>query len=175
MIIQKYLFQPVDNSQYLSLFRVALEQGTYMHFDAAFAYATGGGVDALAAVLRQAPHWDSIHKRWLVSIDWCRSEPVALEHLSSLPTSAVRVFDGERVVGRRLCVPILPFHPKTFTLRGDNARSVICGSGNLSRNGLALGHEVGSLLAAVKPLESHEQGSWDSCGEVISWFDLIWG
>jgi hypothetical protein len=174
MIIYQYLTQPARRSRYVSLFQSAFEHARFTHFDAAVAYSTNAGVDALVDALRLAPHWSDLAKRWLVGIDWCRSEPIALERLSFLPHSAVRVFDGEVVVARRQCVPVLPFHPKTFILHSDGAVGVICGSGNLSRNGLTLGHEVGSLVAAIRPLGNHEQAIWNSCEAVITWFEQVW-
>lgn len=174
MIIQEYLTQPLNDSEYRSLFGLAVDNGTLAQWDAAVAYATNSGVEVLVAVLKKAADWKHLRKRWLVGIDWCRSEPLALERLASLSQSAVRVFDGARVVKRRQCVPILPFHPKAFMLHSNDARCVISGSGNLSRNGLTRGHEVGSILAAVSPSGDEEQRVWNSCGKVISWFEQLW-
>ena len=49
----------------------------------ALAYATIGGGDALKeslAVLNPAT-WAGLHKRWLVGIDWCRTDPVAPDRI----------------------------------------------------------------------------------------------
>lgn len=174
MIVQQFLTQPAGRSQYVSLFRTAFEGRRFSAFDAAVAYATNGGVDALVSTLREAAGWEAVPKRWLIGIDWCRTEPVALERLAAIAGSTVRVFDGAGLVNRRECVPIIPFHPKTFILRGDDAIGVVCGSGNLSRNGMTVGHEVGSVIVAAQPLQAQDQEVWDSCHSVSRWFDLNW-
>src|SRR5207245_1904921 len=85
-------------------------------------------------------------KRWLVGIDWCRSDPSALTRLSALPNSDVRIPDGHILIRRVGCTPDRPYHLKLFMLRGRLSGAIICGSGNLSANGLTGGCECGSVF-----------------------------
>jgi hypothetical protein len=121
-----------------------------------------------------ATDWRRLTKRWLIGIDWCRTEPTALDFLEAIDRSSVKIFDGTRIVGRRNCVPKVPFHPKSFVLRGANATAVISGSGNLSRNGLRYGHELGSILACGSPQSDLDIALNASCIKVCSWFDSSW-
>ncbi len=174
MIHQQFVTQPIDGVHYTSLFSAVLDRTTCSHLDIAVAYATSSGVKEIIPPLARMPGWDLVEKRWLIGIDWFRTEPAALVRLGELGHSAVRIHDGARVVRRQGCVPLLPFHPKTFIMRGNNSVSVICGSGNLSRNGMTAGHELGSLLMAVRPLRAGEKAVWDSCHSVVNWFDASW-
>lgn len=177
MLLQQYVTQPVAGVDYLSLFRTALQHGPFTQLDAAVAYATLKGVNALEPVLSSADPraWAVMRKRWLVGIDWCRSDPVALERLSLLPTSTVKIPDGAQIIRRRGCTPTLPFHPKTFVLKGPNVFALLAGSGNLSRNGLTRGHECGSLLLFKNPLRTYERGMKNAVQNVAAWFDNAWG
>lgn len=176
MLIQKYVAQPAGGVDYLTLFRLALDSAEFTSFDAAVAYVTLGGIKAVESLFDggTAETWLAMRKRWLVSIDWFRSEPLALERFTSMRNSTARVHDGRNVINRKGCIPNLPFHPKTFILQGPDAIAVITGSGNLSRNGLTRGHEVGTLLLLANPLEPFEEQLWDSCQEVVGWFDNRW-
>ena len=94
-------------------------------FDSAVAYVTDSGVDALLAAVASAAaesEWKKLTKRFLVSIDWCRSDPTALERLASLPNSSVCVHDGRRVVDRSGCVPFVPLLASKVVLVRGNAR-----------------------------------------------------
>lgn len=176
MLIQRYIAQPAGGSEYASLFSLALRQAEFASFDGAVAYATLEGIKSLEASFADnlRAQWLGLRKRWLTGIDWCRTEPVALERLSSLDNSVCRIHDGTRVVRQAGCFPILPFHPKTFILQGEGVVAVIVGSGNLSRNGLTKGHEVGSLLLVNDPVGDVENHLWENCQQVARWFQGEW-
>jgi HKD family nuclease len=145
-------------------------------FDAAVAYVTNSGVDTLLHhVVSQGAVWEwaTTNKRFLVSIDWYRSDPTALERLLAVPAS-VRVHDGKRVVERKGCIPYVPWHPKWFAARGPSVRGQLIGSGNLSRNGLLTGHEAGLLQVVRKPTNRTERDVDLSIQEAESWFGRIW-
>ena len=171
MLIVRYSTQPLDGAPYVSLIKQALEVSEFTRLDTAMAYATSSGVDVLSSL---PTTWHSVRKRWLIGIDWCRSEPLALEKLASMKRSKVRVHDGAAVVSRKNCPPFLPFHPKTFIARQKDAIAVVSGSGNLSANGLTRGHETGTLVLLQKPLKHHEKAIWTSCLGVAKWFDKLW-
>lgn len=177
MFIARYVTQPEGRINYLALFEEALRHATYNRFDVAVAYATMRGVDAIVRPFRGvgADIFDRLEKRWLVGIDWCRSDPVALERLSTMPNSSIKIPDGIRTVGKRGCTPVVPFHPKAFILRGPEALAIVSGSGNLSENGLTKGHECGSVLLFKAPLSETERALQDAIGNVATWFDAMWG
>lgn len=146
-------------------------------FDAAVAYVTDGGVDALLRTVNvpaSRAAWSRLAKRFLVSVDWCRSDPTALERLAAIPNAQVRVHDGARVVMRTGCVPHLPWHPKWFSVYGPSVRGVLCGSGNLSRNGLSKGHEAGLLQIVRSPRTAAERTIEASLANGATWFDRHW-
>src|SRR4051812_6810233 len=115
-----YVIQPHNHSRYTELFGMALEHGAYEQLFAAVAYVRDGGVTAVDDLFsaHDRAWWAGISKRWLVAIDWCRSDPSALESLAGrdggLRNSRLKVHDGAAVVLRRGCVPRRPFHPKLF-------------------------------------------------------------
>jgi len=85
MLHQQYVTQPDGGINYLSLFDVALAQRPFDGFDVAVAYATANGVRELTQKCRAVAgrDWDSMDKRWLVGIDYCRTEPIAIEMLAN--------------------------------------------------------------------------------------------
>ncbi len=132
-------------------------------------------MNLLCDVLETAiDNYDGCKKRWLIGIDWCRTEPIALELLAGMPESSVRIVDGSFIVGRRGCTPRLPWHPKVLILRGRGAIGVASGSGNLSRNGMTQGHEVGTAAVVSQPRSAVERHVRDECTQIASWFDRAW-
>lgn len=163
--------------QYIELFDAAMAHEGLRRFDAAVAYATLSGVEELNRRMnhpRRVSQWKTIRKHWLVALDWCRTEPIALEFLSSLPRSEVRIFHGSVVVGRPGCNPTQSFHPKAFIFSGGSAIAMVFGSANLSRNGLCHGIEIGGILQAVKPLARSEEIIWRNCQSAKRVFGKLW-
>lgn len=165
MKIRKLLATHAGDGRYMDLIRSACEQTNPGRICAAVAYATHGGVAELDAALQGLPGWKKARKRWLVGIDYCRSDPAALAHLAGLSKSKVRVFDGGFVSGRTGCVPRYSYHPKTWLLIGRRQSAVVVGSGNLSYTGLRRGIEAaaavsGSKTGAIKDMWSWFSGQW---------------
>ena len=153
------------DGQYLDLIRSAYEHTRPNSLQAAVAYATQSGVADLEATLRELPGWDVVLKRWLVGIDYCRSDPLALAHLRGFSSSEVRIFDGSFVSESRHCVPRKSYHPKAYMLRGAEQCSVIIGSGNLSRTGLYLGVEAAASVHG---------STADVFRNIGLWFSSLW-
>ena len=119
-------------------------------WDAAVAYATRAGCERLHDQMGAAtPAWAGTRKRWLVSMDFRRTEPEALRFLAGLRRSEMRVPDGRRVAAAPGFIPRSVFHPKVFLSRGAAGPSfgLLVGSGNLTLGGLAVGAECGTLGA----------------------------
>jgi hypothetical protein len=146
-VTNEYVVQTAAR-QYVELFDTAFSSGNYTQFRAAVAYASFSGVHVLnkRIVAQIGSSWRRLDKRWLVGIDWCRSDPSALERLDAMPASNVRIPNGNMLVQTPGCRPRQPFHPKLFILLGSKSCAIICGSGNLSANGLTGGCECGSVF-----------------------------
>lgn len=151
-----------------------LGNGGFERLDVAVAYITSGGVHDLLKKIEGAlgDTWPVVQKRWITSFDYCRSEPVALEALTSLPASSVRVHDAAFCLASN-GAPRAPFHPKTFLFRNQTWDYALTGSGNLSRSGLSKGVEAG-LVLAVKRDSPPKQTSAVSMKALWSWYSSIW-
>jgi hypothetical protein len=173
VLLQEFVCQP--DVEYRELIRRAAAFADFDRVDAAFAYATTGGVQLLVEALEtHLNRWDRVKKRWLIGLDWCRTEPAALDLLEAQSRSSVGTADGAFVVERAGCTPRLPWHPKTLILRGPSAIAVLAGSGNLSRNGLTRGHEVGGLVVVRAPGNAAERSARARCVAVADWFEAQW-
>ena len=161
---------------YIELFKLIGGQKNVTDLNAAVAYATLNGAEALHKHMNVADRkaWERYHKRWLVAIDWCRSEPIALEFLQSLPNSEVRIFNGRNVVRRPNCTPARSFHPKAFMFSGQSVVAFVFGSGNLSWNGLRRGVEVGGTVIATGPPEVAASDTWQICQEAKRKLEGLW-
>lgn len=160
MTIERLLATDARDGQYMDMIRAAFEQTQPQRICAAVAYATHSGVAELDTVLSDLQGWQEAKKRWLVGIDYCRSDPLALAHLGNLPKSKVRIFDGSFVANRKGCVPRSSYHPKAYLFLGSNQSAAVVGSGNLSRTGLLLGIEAGASISETKPVTVKGMHSW---------------
>ena len=152
-----------DDGQYLELIRSACRKTKPDRICVAVAYATHSGVADLDEALSSLSRWGKANKQWLVGIDHCRSDPLALSHLNDLPRSKLRIFDGEFVANRNGCVPRHSFHPKAYLLFGSSKSAAVVGSGNLSRTGLQHGVEAAASVRnsrAVVGLKSWFRSQW---------------
>lgn len=168
-----YVAQPAMRSALEVLENIA-SSGGVQSLDVAAAYITAGGlhdfVDRMETAL--GGDWPSVEKRWLTSFDYCRTQPVALEKLLSLPTSSVRVHDAHFTLAHN-AMPKIPFHPKTFLIRSDDKDFALAGSGNLSRSGMSRGVEVGLALSVLRtnPAEASSAASMQSLRD---WYLATW-
>ena len=147
MNVEELIVTNPGDGRYVELIRSAFRKAEPITMRAAMAYATHSGVAELEATLGELPGWNEVSKRWLVGIDYCRSDPVALAHLNTGPASEVRIYDGLFVASRTGCVPRNSYHPKAYLLQGPEVSAVVVGSGNLSRMGLCLGVEAGVIAS----------------------------
>ncbi len=155
---------------------VGLASDRWNRFDVAVAYAVTGGVQLLEARLGADPTWQTMRKRFLVGIDWCRSHPLALDAIAAYPSSSLRIVDGDQVVQMPGCRPMRSYHPKGFLFRRDlpsNSGAIGCllGSGNLSRNGLSYGRELDIWMSADT---SGDPEVVDALNDILSWFERLW-
>ena len=157
--IQLATTEPNDGS-YLELIAEAYTRILPTTMIAAVAYATHSGVAELLHRLETLDGWAQVSKRWLVGIDFCRSDPIALRGLDGLPSSNVRIYDGRFVVGRAQCIPRVSFHPKLYAFQNRNKKAVVAGSGNLSRTGLCVGVEAGLSACDMPSKDSISLEAW---------------
>jgi HKD family nuclease len=167
------------NSSVIDKLVEIVNSGRWTHIDVAVAYAVVGGVQLLEEELGASPEWTSIRKRWLVGIDWCRTQPLAASALANQPRSSVRIVNGEELVRRSGCVPATTYHPKGFLTRRvedrrTTARGLLLGSANLSRNGLRNGHELDYWVNARDNNFRADQLAFQSIRSASAWFDRLW-
>lgn len=176
----KYLLvlQPAGMETHGSQLARLIGEPGVSRFDWAIAYVTNSGVTALFKRLEAdeatEQAWNQLEKRFLVGIDWLRSEPTALARLAAIPRTKVRVHDGSRVVQRLACTPFTSWHPKVAFVHGSHVRGTMLGSGNLSRNGLEQGVEVGISCAVTSSKDVSQHALWDTLGAGLQWFDERW-
>ena len=139
---------------------------------AAFAYARISGV---AHLLRQPVFSTKNNKsdrrfRWIVGIDYGRTQPPALKKIASLRNHELRVFDGEYVVQAKGFQPRTDYHMKTTILhkRDSLPTHQLVGSGNLSYSGLVSNYEAGAVLNLKKK-------SKESRARLASEIEALWG
>lgn len=166
--------QPRGRSN-LDLLAETIEGTELDYIDVAAAYVTSGGARDVLRILRTGigQRWAAIQKRWVVSLDYCRTEPLAMKMLQAEPLSSVKVHDGERVV-RQKCTPRVPFHPKAFLFRGEGCHIVFAGSGNISRSGMNTGHEVGLVMGRQPPARMTDGNVAPQIQAVQDWYEGIW-
>lgn len=143
---------------------------------AGFAYVTNSGVKVLKNAISEpnvSGRWSEIDVRFIVGIDWFRSDPSALAALEEIGVE-VRVHDGKAVVQRAAAIPVLPFHPKMTVGIGRDVAGMLVGSGNLSRNGLGQGVEAGSISLVSKPTSSAERIMMRSVESASAWLNSLW-
>ena len=174
MLILDSVTQPRGRSN-LELLAETLNAAQFDQIDVAAAYVTTGGARDVLKMLESSlgTRWGHVRKRWVVALDYCRTEPLAMRMLSNAPRSSLRIHDGVRVL-RQACNPKTPFHPKTFIFRGTGQHVVFAGSGNLSRSGLNTGNEVGLLLGYQPPTRQQDVSAATQVQRVQDWYEDIW-
>ncbi len=173
MLLYRTVCQP--QTRYLDFLADLALSAKFSGYDAAFAYATWTGVESFLDTFEgRVPSFSRAKKRWLVSIDWCRSDPLALKLLSQLNSSSVRVVNGKDLAAKPGCKPVTPFHPKALVLKGRNCIAVAAGSGNLSLNGMTKGHEVATGLLVDSARNATERELQSQCQNVADWFEAKW-
>ena len=160
MKVERLLATDARDGRYMDMIRATFEYTQPQWICAAVAYATHSGVAELDAMLSGLTDWRQTRKQWLVGIDCCRSDPLALAHLNKLPNSKVRIFDGKFVSGRKGCVPRNSYHPKAYLLLGSKRSAAVVGSGNLSRTGLLRGIEAGAAISETNSVAIKGMHSW---------------
>lgn len=154
----------------------ALASDKWNGLDVPVAYAATGGVRLLEERFSQDQKWQTLPKRFLVGIDWCRSDPLALDAIAAFPSSSLRIVNGDEVVQIAGCRPARSYHPKGFVFTRDwpsDGGSIGCllGSGNLSRNGLSYGRELDIWMSADS---SGDVEVVDALTDILGWFETLW-
>lgn len=168
-----HIAQPVPRTT-LQAIGTILQTPGFESIDVAAAYITTLGAGDVIGGMRAGlgANWNGITKRWITSFDYCRTEPVALKTLMSVPSSSVRIYDAEFCLSRH-GMPRVPFHPKAFLFRTNQIDYALTGSGNLSRSGLSRGVEAG-LALGVNRLGNEEPTSVASIQALRGWFLATW-
>lgn len=169
-----YILQPASRTT-LDALQAILQSGTVELLDVAVAYITAGGTRDLLSRIESTlgETWASIPKRWITSFDYCRTEPVALETLGSLPNSSIRVHGADFCL-RHGGAPKVAFHPKAFLIRTSQHDYAIAGSGNMSRSGLSRGVEAGLVVAVSRVVPVEEPTAAAAMSAMRTWFSATW-
>ena len=173
MKVVDFVAQPVRRTT-LDAVEAIVAAGELRSMDIAAAYVTSSGVQDLLQRMDGilADRWKGVKKRWITSFDYCRTQPVALSTLLSLPTSSVHIYDAQYCLAHA-GTPKTPFHPKAFLFRGKDYDFVLAGSGNLSRSGLSRGVEVG-LTLTVRRSRPIEPTSAAAVKSLRRWYSTVW-
>jgi HKD family nuclease len=168
-----YIAQPTTRTTLDAIERI-MQQGGHETIDVAVAYITSGGaydfLQRVSGALGAA--WDEIGKRWITSFDYCRTEPVALHALMSIPNSSIRIHDAQFCLTHG-GTPKVPFHPKAFLMRSGQRDYALAGSGNMSRSGLSKGVEAG-LALEINRAPPIEPSAFASIQALRTWFTTTW-
>jgi len=168
-----FIAQPATRTT-LDAIEAIAKASDLIKLDVAAAYVTSSGTYDLLKRIDAAlgADWAGVKKRWITSFDYCRTQPIALETLLSLPGSSVRVYDAPFCLAHG-GMPKVAFHPKAFLFRGKDRDFALAGSGNLSRSGLSKGVEVG-LTLAVNRKNPFEPTSAASIKALRRWYKAVW-
>lgn len=168
-----YIAQPSSRTTLNAIERIMQGAGVET-MDVAAAYITSSGLNDLLRITSEAVGgaWPGIEKRWLTSFDYCRTEPIALDALLSVPSSAVRVHDADFCLSHG-GMPRVPFHPKAFLFRTTQRDYALAGSGNVSRSGLSRGHEAG-LVVSTSRTGANEPTLVVAVNTLRAWFSAMW-
>jgi HKD family nuclease len=137
--------RPSEGPAILNAYRNLAMSVPFDRLTGLYAFASVKGARLLVDAFRKAaPNWNTVVKRWVISIDGGITEPNALRFLLRQRRTEVRVPDGEELLNRRL-KPIHRFHPKSLLLERQGptleATGILVGSANLTCSGLCFGHE----------------------------------
>lgn len=168
-----YIAQPRSRTT-LDALQAILQHGGVERLDVAVAYVTSNGAyDLLKRVSNTlGGAWAAIPKRWITSFDYCRTEPVALDCLMSVPNSSIRIHDALFCLGHG-GAPKVPFHPKAFLIQTNERDYALAGSGNMSRSGLSRGVEAG-LVLSVRRVPPAERSATEAVHAMRNWFSHTW-
>ena len=134
----------------------------------AVAYATRAGCERLVGAIdgKLGPKGFQVASKLLVtSFDFGHTEPEALDYWGSLPTSAIRIANVQRVQGSLSLVSANGnFHPKAYFFDYPNGVAALVGSANLTRRALTVNAEVAYAEGAADPqaVDGVWSGSWDA-------------
>jgi hypothetical protein len=123
----------------------------------AVAYSTRRGcqrlVDRVSSRMGKTP-WEKSHKQFVTSLDFGLTEPAALEFLSGLPASNVRIANPD-VIDKPGLMPSKAYHPKLYLFDSARVTGYVVGSANLTDSALITNTE---LVAVGK--ERPGNGRW---------------
>lgn len=150
-------------------------------FFGCYAYATQSGFRAFELAFGD-DFWLSTSSRWLVGIDYGRTDPRALREILKRANTEVRVFDGAWVVDQEGFAPRRDFHAKVAIMQNTEAKisGIVSGSGNFSYNGLKRSVEAGVSLIAksdqklqkhISPVKDPFEKFWESSTPILDILD----
>lgn len=163
---------PTTSSAIINLVRKIVRSRSFTDVLSMFAYASKGGAILLSSVLKQeVVGWETVRKRWLISLDYGHTDPAALEILLNLPNSEVRIPYLNDIIENKL-MPNVCFHPKSmffYTKDSDLPSIVYIGSANMTMSGLCFGHESGiAIYPRLKKANNKEKNVKNTLNQIIN-------
>jgi HKD family nuclease len=136
---------------------------------------TVSGIKVLFDVLNKhsVAKSSEIAKRWVTSFDYCRTDPLALDAIRSLPKSTVRIYGADATLSNN-GVPEVPFHPKAFLFSAPQKHCALAGSGNISRSGLLRGIELGLVVSIDRNIKTEEPSAIAAVEALQKSFEKRW-
>lgn len=131
----------------------------------AVAYSTRRGCERLVqrvSTRMGRKQWEQTEKHFVTSLDFGLTDPAALEFLSGLPESKVRIANPAVLAAPGL-MPAKAYHPKLYLFDGPAATGFVVGSANMTESAFITNTEV---VAAGE--EALRNGDWDRV-----WQDLL--
>jgi hypothetical protein len=135
-----------------------------------FPFVSCTGVEALLNGLRGCPDWPGMRKMWLVGLHQGITEPAALDLISALPLSRVRLFLPGGGISARALRSRPMFHAKVVGVetaaharKPGVLRALIVSSANLTGAAIVDGganYEAGATLSGFDVAASDRWGAW---------------
>lgn len=161
-----------EGNSTLSEIKKVQDEISFDAFFGCYAYVTQSGFRFFELNIGKS-FWQRTTSRWLLGIDYGRSDPRAMKELAGRKNSEVRIFDGHFVVNSPGFKPRRDFHPKAAMTENTatGAQGMVLGSGNFSYNGLWRSVEAGASIITltkpdttkyIKPVTSGFEALWDA-------------
>lgn len=176
MLEQQLLVQSISNAGEIfgGLIKTAMSV-PFTECQVLMAYASYKGCSLINTELsNKIPHWNRVKKCWLISIDGGVTEPNALEFLSELRNSEVRIPNAQEVLQNNLHSK-KRFHHKLYLFNAPSKESlaIFSGSPNLTVSGLYTNNEQATSLICRPAYDKKQQVVYKSLCKQKELFDNL--
>jgi hypothetical protein len=138
-----------------------------------FAYATESGLESFLISVAGIPQWKSSEKLWVLGLHHGITEPSAVEKISAMPNSVVRLFSGGKKLSQADLLSGYKFHGKVICVDGGPNTGInflLVSSANLT--GAALGNAVQNYEIFLALADKNPSKPWDV--KFDAWWRAAW-